>query len=113
MPIMRMADDDMVIERLFHSFPDEVADAGAADQHFGSDDHEPGDANRNPHAGKDGRRRRRQNHVKARRSGADFERSRRTLIHSLAHGGDAERGIEQHRPYRTDEDHEDRGQPES
>src|SRR5262249_61388020 len=40
--------------------PHEIADASAADEHLGGDDHQPGDADRDAHAGEDGRRRRRQ-----------------------------------------------------
>src|SRR5580692_3094674 len=88
--------------------PDEVTDAGAADQHFGRDDHEPGDADRDPHARQNRRRRRRQDHGKRAPDGADLERAR-DIDPFLAHGSDAERGIEQHRPYRADKDHKDRG----
>src|ERR1700733_10243613 len=89
--------------------PDEVADAGAADQHFGRDDHEPGYADRNPHAREDGRCRGRQDHGESAPQGAEFKCAR-DVDPFLAHGGDAERRIEQHRPHRTDEDHEDRRQ---
>src|SRR5262249_16937683 len=33
--------------------PDEVANAGAADEHLGRNDHQPGDADGNAHAGQD------------------------------------------------------------
>ncbi len=36
---------------------------------------------------------------------------RATLSHSLPHRGHPERGVDQHRPHRADEDDEDRGQP--
>ena len=45
--------------------------------------------------------------MKARRNGADLERAR-DVEPFLAHAGDAERGVDQHRPERADEDHEDR-----
>src|ERR1700733_9338542 len=90
--------------------PDEVTDAGAADQHFGRDDHEPGDADRNPHAGQNGRRRGWQNHGERAPQGADLERAR-DVDPFLAHRGDAEHRIEQHRPDRANEDHKDRRQP--
>src|SRR6185369_2177975 len=44
-------DDDVGDREVVPLVPDEVADAGAADQHLGRDDHEPGDADRYPHAG--------------------------------------------------------------
>src|SRR5882672_9726655 len=56
--------------------PDEVADAGAADQHLGRDDHQPGDADRDAHAGEDGRRRRRQDDREGAAEHADLERAR-------------------------------------
>ncbi len=45
--------------------------------------------------------------MKARLTVPDFQRAR-DVDPLLAHGGDAERGVEQHRPYRADEDDEDR-----
>src|SRR5580692_4837228 len=101
-------DDHIGDREVVPLIPDEVADAGAADQHFGRDDHEPGDADRDPHARQNRRRRRRQDHGKRAPDGADLERAR-DIDPFLAHGSDAERGIEQHRPYRADKDHKDRG----
>ena len=57
--------------------PDEVADAGAADQHLGRDDHQPGDADGDAHAGEDGRRRRRQDDGEGAAEGADLQASSR------------------------------------
>src|SRR5580692_9586572 len=48
-------DDDVGDREVVPLVPDEVADAGAADQHLGGDDHQPGDADRNPHARENGR----------------------------------------------------------
>jgi len=45
--------------------------------------------------------------VKARRKSADLERAR-DVEPFLAHGRNAEGGVDQHRPERADEDHEDR-----
>ncbi len=90
--------------------PDEVADAGTADEHFGRHDDEPGDADRDAHARQDGRR----------GGGQDHREGRPTVPSSsvlgdvdpvLAHRRDAERRVEQHRPHRADEDHEDRAKP--
>src|ERR1700733_4974415 len=53
-------DDDIGDREVVPLVPDEVADAGTADQHFGGHDHEPGDADGNTHAGQDRRRRCRQ-----------------------------------------------------
>ena len=53
-------DDDVGDRQVVPLVPDEVADAGAADEHLGGDDHQPGDADRDAHAGQDRRRRRRQ-----------------------------------------------------
>src|SRR3984957_11856082 len=89
--------------------PDEVTDAGAADQHFGGHDHEPGNADRNPHAGQNGRRRCRQDHGERTPQRADLERAR-DVDPFLAHRGNTERRIEQHWPDRADKDHKDRRQ---
>src|SRR3981189_1809808 len=50
-------DDDIGDREIIPLVPDEVADAGAADQHLGGDDDEPGDADRDPHPREDGGRR--------------------------------------------------------
>src|SRR3984893_17674705 len=42
--------DDIGDREVIPLVPDKVADAGAADQHLGGDDHEPGNADRDPHA---------------------------------------------------------------
>src|SRR5712671_3293591 len=56
--------------------PYEITDAGAADEHFGCHDHEPCYADRNPHAGEDGRRRRRQDDGEGAAQRPDLERLR-------------------------------------
>jgi hypothetical protein len=89
--------------------PDEVADAGAAHEHFGRHDHEPGNADRNPHAGENRWRSGRQDHGERAPQRTDLKRARH-VDPLLAHGSDTEGGIEQHRPDRADEDHEDRRQ---
>src|ERR1700748_3098429 len=50
-------DDHIGDREIIPLVPDEVADAGAADQHLDRDDHEPGDADGDSHARKNGRRR--------------------------------------------------------
>src|SRR5882762_6381461 len=67
--------------------PDEVADAGTADQHLGRHDHQPGDADRDAHSGEDGWRRRRQDDGEGAPEGADLERAR-DVEPLLAHGRD-------------------------
>src|SRR6202008_2626627 len=54
--------DDVRDGEIVPLVPDEVADAGAADQHLSSDDHQPGDADRYPHARENRRCRRWQDH---------------------------------------------------
>src|SRR5207302_9840095 len=54
--------------------PYEVADAGPADQHFGGDDDQPGDADGDAHAGEDGACRRRQDDGEGAAQRADLER---------------------------------------
>ena len=103
-------DDDVGDREVIPLVPDEVADAGAADQHFGGDDHQPGDADRDAHSRQNRRRRRRQDHGEGAPDGADLERASH-VDPFLAHGGDAERGIKQHRPDRADEDDKNRRQP--
>src|SRR5271156_5775012 len=102
--------DDYIGDREIVPFvPDEVADAGAADEHLRGDDYEPGNPDRNPHAGQNGRRGRRQDHGERAPQCADLERAR-DVDPFLAHGSDTEGCIEQHRPDRADEDHKDRRQ---
>src|SRR5580704_2848668 len=55
-------DDHIGDRKVVPLVPDEVTNAGATHEHFGSHDHEPGDADRNPHAGQNGRRGGRQDH---------------------------------------------------
>src|ERR1700761_4153372 len=43
-------DDDVGDRKVVPFVPDEVADAGAANEHFGCDDHQPGNTDRNTHA---------------------------------------------------------------
>src|SRR4051794_31819406 len=69
-------DDDIGDREVVPLVPDEVADAGAADEHFGRDDHEPGDADRYPHAGENGWRGRRQDYGEGAPDGAHFQRAR-------------------------------------
>src|SRR5258706_7986486 len=85
--------------------PDEIADAGAADQHLGSDDHKPCDAHRDAHAGEDGRGGGGQDHLKGAAQRLHFQRLRHVQP-VAAHRGHAVGGVDQHRPYRADEDHE-------
>src|SRR6266545_6777634 len=68
-------DDDVGDREVVPLVPDEVADAGAADEHLGRHDHQPGDADRDAHAGEDGRRRRRQDNGEGAAEGADLERA--------------------------------------
>ena len=69
--------------------PDEVADAGAADEHLGGDDDQPGDSHRDPHAGEDGRRGRRQDHLERLAQRRHLERAR-DVEPLAANAGDAE-----------------------
>src|SRR5579863_4794551 len=108
-PDQENGDDHISDRKVVPLIPDEVADAGATHEHFGRHDHEPGDADRYPHAGENCRRSRGQDHGKGAPQRADFERAGH-VDPFLADGGDAKGGIEQHRPYRADEDHEDRRQ---
>src|SRR5262245_28628028 len=88
--------------------PHEVADARAAHQHLGRHDHQPGDADRDAHAGHDGGRGRRQDDLEGGAQGADLERARHVQPFA-PHARHAEGGVYEHRPHRADEDHEDRG----
>src|SRR5580692_2157495 len=92
-PDQENGDDDIGDRQVVPLVPHEVADAGAADQHFGGDDHEPGDADGNPHTSEDGRSGSGQDHGESAPQRTDFERAR-DVDPFLAHGGDAERGIE-------------------
>src|SRR3984957_8311363 len=89
--------------------PDKLPDAGAPPQPSGGHDHEPRNPDRNPHAGQNGWRRCRQDHGERPPQRADLERTR-DVDPFLAHRGNTERRIEQHRPDRADEDHKDRRQ---
>src|SRR5471030_1895132 len=68
--------DDHVGDRQIVPFiPDEVADARAADEHLGRDDDEPGDADRDAHAGDDRRRGVGQDHGEGAPYRPDLERT--------------------------------------
>src|ERR1044071_7409908 len=69
-------DDDIGDREVVPLVPDEVADAGAADKRLARDDHEPGDADRYPHARQNRRRRRWQDHGEGAPDGADLQRPR-------------------------------------
>src|SRR5579872_4806964 len=69
-------DDHVGDRQVVPLVPDEVADAGAAHEHFSRDDHKPGDADRNPHTGQDGRCGGRQDHGEGAAKRADLERAR-------------------------------------
>src|SRR4051794_17712093 len=56
--------------------PHEITDAGAAHEHFSSDDHQPGDADRYAHPGEDGGCRSRQDDGEGPAEHAHFERPR-------------------------------------
>src|SRR5712691_767696 len=88
--------------------PDEVADPGAADEHFGGDDDEPGNADRNAHAGQNRGRRRRQDNGEGPTDRGHLERTG-DIQPFAPHRGDPEGGVDQHRPNRADEDHKDGG----
>src|ERR687887_274099 len=89
--------------------PDEVADAGAADEHLGRDDDQPRDADGNSHPGENRRRGRRQDDGEGAAEDTDLERAR-DVEPFPAYGSDAKCRVDKHRPQRADEDHEDRGQ---
>jgi hypothetical protein len=82
MPIHQDRGDHVGDREVVPLVPDEVADAGAADEHLGRHDHQPGDADRYAHAGEDGRRRRRRDDGEARRN-VPTSSVRATLSHSL------------------------------
>src|SRR5919198_3022403 len=89
--------------------PDEVADAGAADEHLGRDDDQPRDADGNSHPGENRRRGRWQDDGEGAAEDTDLECAR-DVEPFPAYGSDAKCRVDQHRPQRADEDHEDRGQ---
>src|SRR5262249_35628899 len=69
--------------------PHEIADAGAADQHFGRHDHQPGDADGDAHSGEDGGCGRGQDDGESTAQEADLERAC-DVEPLLAYRGDAE-----------------------
>src|SRR3989344_4112117 len=86
--------------------PHEVADTRAAHQHLGGHDDQPRDAHADAHAGEDGGRRCGQDHLDGGAPLRDLERARH--VEPVApHAGHAEGRVDQHRPDRADEDHED------
>mmetsp|Transcript_27891 Transcript_27891/g.52158 ORF Transcript_27891/g.52158 Transcript_27891/m.52158 type:complete len:723 (+) Transcript_27891:518-2686(+) len=87
--------------------PDIIADACAPHEHLGGDDHQPGDADGNAHAGDDGRRGGGQDHGKGGAQTAKLVGAGH-VDPVLAHTGHTEGGVDEHRPDRADEDHEDR-----
>src|SRR5260221_14032941 len=84
--------DDVDDRQVVPLVPHEVADAGAADEHLGRDDDQPGDTDGDAHAGQDGRRRRRQDAEEDAAEGADLQRLRQ--VEPFApHRGAAKRGV--------------------
>src|SRR5262245_27794378 len=99
--------NDLADVRGIPRIPDEEADADAADQHFGGDDGEPRKTNADAQAGED---------VGRRRGDHDLaEKLQRIELHHGSHVAivlrdvaDANGGVDDDRPDRGDEDHEDR-----
>src|SRR5262245_59687681 len=69
-------DDDIGDRKVVPLVPDEVTDAGTADEHFGGDDNEPGDADGNTHARQDRRGRGGQDHGEGAPDSANLQRAR-------------------------------------
>src|SRR5258706_2342806 len=100
-------DDDVVDLQVVPFVPHPEADADTAGEHFGGHDHEPRHADGKAHAGQ---------HVGQHRGKEDpgedlplgevqHARHVEVILRNLAH---ADRGVDDHRPQRADEDHVDR-----
>ena len=100
-------DDDLGDVRGIPRIPDEEADADAADQHFRRDDGEPRQADADAQAGEDVGRRRRHHDLAEELERIEPQHGGDVAI-VLRDVADADRGVDDDRPDRGDEDHEDR-----
>src|SRR3954463_7078867 len=99
--------DDLDDMRGVPRVPDEEADADAADQHLGRDDGEPGQADADAQPGEDIGGRRRDHDLPEELEMIEPQHLRHVAV-VLRNVADTDRGVDDDRPDRGDEDDEDR-----
>src|SRR6266540_4021262 len=106
-PDIDQRQDDLADMRGVPGIPDEEADTDAADQHLGRHDREPGEADADAQPGEDVGRRRRHHDLPE-----EFEmiepEDLRDIAVILRNVADTDRGVDDDRPDRGDEDDENR-----
>src|SRR5688572_15622702 len=99
-------DDDVLDLQVVPFVPHPEADADAAGEHLGGDDHQPGDADRQAHAGDHVGQHRGEENLREDLPLGQVQHARHVevVLRDLAH---ADRGVDDHRPQAADEDHPD------
>src|SRR5258706_1133466 len=100
-------DDDVLDFQVVPFVPDPEADADAAGEHLGGDDHQPRHADREAHAGDHVGQHRREENLGEHLPLGEVQHPRHVqiVLRDLPH---ADRGADDHRPQAADEDHVDR-----
>src|SRR5258706_2672304 len=100
-------DDDVLDLEVVPFVPHPEADADPAGEHLGGDDHQPGDTDRQAHAGDHVRQHRREQDLGEHLPLGEVQHPRHVevVLRDLAH---ADRGVDDHRPEAADEDDVDR-----